>query len=64
MNFTHDKIDILNDEKQQYKNNINKNNSNNYKDTMTYDGNPANSIINVQEKNIRNTLESDISDIK
>ena len=64
LNFPHDTIDILNDEKQQYKNNINKNNSNNYKDTMTYDGNPANSIINVQEKNIRNTLESDISDIK
>ena len=64
LNFPHDTIDILNDEKPQYKNNINKNNSNNYKDTMTYDGNPANSIINVQEKNIRNTLESDISDIK
>ena len=64
LNFPHDTIDILNDEKQQYKNNVNKNNSNNYKDTMTYDGNPANSIINVQEKNIRNTLESDISDIK
>ena len=64
LNFPHDTIDILNDEKPQYKNNINKNNSNNYKDTMTYDGNPANSIINVQEKNISNTLESDISDIK
>ena len=64
LNFPHDTIDILNDEKPQYKNNINKNNSNNYKDTFTYDGNPANSIINVQEKNIRNTLESDISDIK
>ena len=64
LNFPHDTIDILNDEKPQYKNNINKNNSNNYKDTMTYDGNPANSIINVQEKNIRNSLESDISDIK
>ena len=63
MNFPHDTIDILNDEKPQYKNNINKNNSNNYKDTITYE-NPANSIINVQEKNIRNTLESDISDIK
>ena len=64
LNFPHDTIDILNDEKPQYKNNINKNNSNNYKDTFTYDGNPANSIINVQEKNIRNTVESDISDIK
>ena len=63
LNFPHDTIDILNDEKPQYKNNINKNNSNNYKDTITYE-NPANSIINVQEKNIRNTLESDISDIK
>ncbi len=64
LNYPHDTIDILNDEKHQHRININKNNSNNNKDTMTYDGIPANSIINVQEKNIRNTLESDISDIK
>ena len=80
LNYPHNtnSIDILNEGKQQKISIKNKNshitNSNlnniktssiNNKDTMTYDGIPANSIINTQEQNIRNTLDSDeLSDIK
>ena len=78
LNYPHNTIDILNEGKQQkisinnrssYITNSNINNiktsSINNKDTMTYDGIPANSIINTQEKNIRNTIESDdLSDMK
>jgi hypothetical protein len=80
LNYPHNtnSIDILNEGKQQKISIKNRNshitNSNlnniktssiNNKDTMTYDGIPANSIINTQEQNIRNTLDSDeLSDIK
>ena len=73
MKFPHNTIDILNDEKQQQKISINKNSfiNNNFrnssinnKDTFNYDVNPTNSIINTKDNNIRNTIESDFSDIK
>ena len=72
LNFPHDTIEALNDNKQQ-KIKINKNsfiNSDNIKtssinkDTLNYDGKPGSSIINVPDNNIRNTIESDFSDIK
>ena len=72
LNFPHDTIEALNDNKQQ-KIRINKNsfiNSDNIKtssinkDTLNYDGKPGSSIINVPDNNIRNTIESDFSDIK
>ena len=73
LKYPHNTINILNDEKQQ-KININKNSfinndiiktsSINNKDTFTYEGNPANSFIKDQEKNIRNTLDSEFSDMK
>ena len=74
LNFPHDTIDMLNNNTQQ-KININKNSyinsenmktsSINNKDTLTYEGMPGNSIINVQDKNnIRNTLDSEMSDLK
>ena len=73
LKFPQNTIDILNDEKQQQKISINKNSfiNNNFrnssinnKDTFNYDVNPTNSIINVKDNNIRNTIESDFSDIK
>ena len=73
LKFPHNTIDILNDEKQQQKISINKNSfiNNNFrnssinnKDTFNYDVNPTNSIINTKDNNIRNTIESDFSDIK
>ena len=74
LNFPHDTIDMLNNNTQQ-KININKNSyinsenmktsSINNKDTLNYEGMPGNSIINVQDKNnIRNTLDSEMSDLK
>ena len=75
LHYPKSSINILN-EKQQQKININKNSiiNNNIiktssitnKDTFNYDNIPANSIMNVQDKNIiRNTIESDeISDLK
>ena len=72
LKYTNNTFDILTNEKQQ-KINIKRNSSNNdiiktssinNKDTFTYDGNPTNSNFIGQEKNIRNTLESDFSDMK
>ena len=73
LKFPHNTIDILNDEKQQkisinknsyINNNIIRNSSVNNKDTINYDRNPMDSVINVKDSNIRNTIESDFSDIK